>query len=835
MNKKLLAVSVVFGAFISEGLVSPVFAQAGGNQAFEEIIVTGRKREESLQEVPVAISVVSDELIGEAGIFDAQDLFDSAVGFEYDTGWGDRNTATPGVRGVQGNGLGVTQQKMNSFLDGFPLVGQQGSLGFVDVQRVELYRGPQSAAFGRATFAGAINYVSRDPSEELEANVTIGTSNMGRDEFSVALAGPITDTLGFTMDISSEEYEGPDEWISTDGYHLASTSTDYFSTKLVWDPTDTFSAKLRYINQKADDRPGNRTFIDPVAFENCTNYTTPAGRDYFRGNVTERCDLSIPDGGITRNHDVPASAGLVPGDLNYELALSASVLNPYARDERERFQLELDFAVGESSIQILAMDASEYTEVWQDGDYTAAAPTFSGGPNVNGGATTLSNVVSHMSNPYNIEEQYLEVRWVSPSEERMRYMIGATNYKADVPGQGSWETAGERLGLDGPSIIGREFGPRSIYGDGITNTGIFASLSYDLSDDTTIQIEGRYQKDKISNTNAIEDNKVLEKETKSFSPRLSITHNLENGLTVYGQFSQGTNPAGVNIGYTFDGVAEAIALANAAGEVTYGPNTFKTYEEEKLTNMEVGVKGIAFDNKLNFAASLYSLEWENQTNIYTVSWDGDWNDPLLNGGIDYGFGPGDLGQRTTLNEGTITNTGVEFEGTYHIDNNWSLNGNLSLMDIQYKSFCDVLIAGGNFRLPTDGTAPGTGVDCVVQDANTPPNVPESSYNIGFAYRTGLGDSNWNLAARMDLRHAGEQWMDSANIMKVGARDLVNGSVTLSNESWVVRLWANNLTDDLTPRYVSLGSDWNQGPSGPRNLIITPQKPREIGLSVGYTF
>lgn len=834
MIKNQVFLVALFGVFVSGGMVLPVFAQTGANTNFEEIIVTGRKREESLQEVPVAISVATDTLIKEAGIFDAQDLFDASVGFVYDTGWGDRNTAQPGVRGVQGNGIGVTQQKINSFLDGFPLVGQQGSLGFVDVQRVELYRGPQSAAFGRATFAGAINYVSRNPTEEFEARVSLGTSNYQRNEMKLALAGPITDTLGFTLDLSSEKFQGPNEWRSTDGYRLSATSTDYASAKVVWEITDAITAKLRYINQKADDIPGNRTFIDNAEFVACTNYTLPSGRPYYQGDVTSGCDLSIPATGITRNHDVPGSAGLVPGDPNYLLALSTSVLDPYARDERERFQLELDFAVGDGLIQVLAMTGEEYTEVWHDADNTAGLPTFSGiNPLIPGAGTMVGASIGNMANPYFIDERYVEVRWVSPSEERLRYMVGGTQYKADVPGLGTWGKAGELLGLDGDLIQGRPFGPRSIFGDGITNLGVFASGSYDISDRTTVTAEGRYQQDKISNVNVVEGNKVLENETSSFMPRLSITHNLENGLTLYGQLAQGTNPAGVNIGYTFDRVAESIAIANAAGFVSYGPDTFKTYVEEKLTNAEIGIKGIAFDNKLNFAAALYKLKWENQTNIYTVNWDDpSWNDGSMSGGVIYTAT--DVAQRTTLNEGTISNMGIEFEGTYHLTNNWSLNGNMTLMDVKYDEFCDVLAAGGNFAMPADGTAPATGVGCAIQDGNMPPNISKVAYALGVAYRAPIGDSDWRLSARMDLRHTGSQWMDTSNIMKVGARDLINSSISATNDIWTVRLWVNNLTDDRTPQRVGLGTDYNIS-ANTRNLIINPQKPREVGLGVTYAF
>ena len=806
--------------------------QTAAEATLEEIVVTARRREENLNDVPVAISVMSNDFLLEAGINDNFDLFDAAVGFEYDTGWGDRNTAQPAVRGVQGNGLGVNQQKVNSFLDGFPLLGQQGTMQFDDVQRVELYRGPQSAAFGRATFGGAINYVSRDPGDEFSTEFFVGSSDMGRDEIKISLDGPITDTLGFTLDLSSDEYEGPDEWDTSDGYHLGKTATDYGSVKFVYAPTESFTAKLRYIHLASDDSPGIRYFLPIEESQACSNLTLPPPRRalYYQGEID--CNFAAANG-VQRNHDL--TAGVDPSDPNYQLLLAHSVLGePYAVDERDRIHVELDFAIGDGTLQVLAMTSDEFYETWQDSDGSSQPARIIGmNPNIPGAGTRIVGSASNMANPFDLTEEYLEVRWVSPGEERLRYLVGVSSYDAVADGQGIFNKAGIDLGLDGDLIQGSPFVARALFGDSAENLGVFANLSYDISDRTVFTAEGRYQVDTISAVNKLEDNKMLENETSAFLPRLSITHDLRDDLTFYGQLSQGNNPGGVGIGYTFDQTVEALAIANASGFVSYDAFTFREYVEEELTNLEVGLKGNLFDGQLAFAAALYTLEWENQTNLYTVNWNGPWNDPLdpAFNGVEYPVS--EISERTTLNEGTIGITGVEFEGTYFINDAWSINGNLSVMDSQYDEFCDVLAVGGFAQEPVDGISPLTGVGCHVQTGNTPPNVSEVTYNLGFAYRAPLGNSNWRLAARMDLRHAGPQYLDRSNVMELGDRDLVNGSITVRNENWTVRLWGSNLTDDDMPRRVGLGIDGNAGRVP--NFVVTPQRPREIGLSLAYRF
>lgn len=128
----------------------------------EEIVVTARKREENLLEVPVSISVFSGNLIDEAGIVEPRDFFELSPGLDFDVEH-DRIGSQPAVRGVQSNNAATTRQKVTSFIDGLPMIGAAGSVGFAGIERIEVFRGPQSAAFGRATFAGAINYVTPGP------------------------------------------------------------------------------------------------------------------------------------------------------------------------------------------------------------------------------------------------------------------------------------------------------------------------------------------------------------------------------------------------------------------------------------------------------------------------------------------------------------------------------------------------------------------------------------------------------------------------------------------------------------------------------------------------
>ena len=225
----------------------------------EEIVVTARRREESLIDVPVSITVMNTDFIEQNNILDTYALFAETPGVDYEETGGRTNARTT-IRGVSPGTQAALFQKSTIFVDGVPIVGSNGSFQFVDLERIEVLRGPQSAAFGRATFAGAINYVTRDPGDEFNSKFQVGNSDLGRAILGASIDGPITDTLGFTLDVFEEDFDGPDEWITTEGYKFGNTNTQHFSGKLTFAPNDFFNMKLSASYTEQDDGASSEYF-----------------------------------------------------------------------------------------------------------------------------------------------------------------------------------------------------------------------------------------------------------------------------------------------------------------------------------------------------------------------------------------------------------------------------------------------------------------------------------------------------------------------------------------------------------------------------------------------
>lgn len=173
-----------------------------GWSQIEEIVVTTRKKEEKLQDVPIAVSAITAEQIERQGIADLADVVKLSPSVQFDRSFGPADTRVT-IRGLSNqrgrsnvaflvDGIDVTTENLVSAGSG--LLANRRLL--TDVERVELVKGPQSALYGRAAFAGAISYTTKDPSEEWEGKTSADLAEDGLYQVDAAVGGRLTDALG---------------------------------------------------------------------------------------------------------------------------------------------------------------------------------------------------------------------------------------------------------------------------------------------------------------------------------------------------------------------------------------------------------------------------------------------------------------------------------------------------------------------------------------------------------------------------------------------------------------------------------------------------------------
>ncbi len=826
MIKKLRVPATALAAFCAAVIAQPdpAFAQSDSEEGgVEEITVTARKREELLKDVPVAISVVTQADIRDAGIESQFDLFELTPGVTFDQVQ-DRQASRPSVRGVQSQAQNPVRQKVTSFIDGVPVLGQTGSLQFVGVDQITVLRGPQSAAFGRATFAGAIDYTTSNPGETWGGMVELQSSDLERNRASFSVGGPITENLGIIFDGNFDEFEGADEWVSSDGVRLGGTSTDYYSTALVFDWGEASRIKFRYTHLETDDDPQIRYFINGSDQASCSNLTLPNGGLYIDGEF----DCALPDlsgNPVPLNHQ--PELDFTPGTPEFFLVQSYSVLGPSSQVERDRFQLNADFGLSNgSAIQILASSSEDSLLRWFDADNsdaTAVVANMMGMLSVTG--------VNSMANPNSIDETYAEVRWVSPADNRLRMVFGASVFDYDSLTNIFNQYAGVLLGLEDEANNGQPFQPNNILSDSSTNSGIFANFTYDISDRTTAAAELRYQEDDITNVNNT-TGESFSNVTESWQPRFSVNHQINDEWSTYGQVSSGTNAAGVNIPFTLSDVRDSLAAAQAAGAVQFDDQTFLNFEEERITSYEIGVKGATSDRRLRLAASLYYMDWEDMVQPVNLQWNGAWNDGTFdpNGTV---FNMADTMARTFLNTGDGELYGIELEGNWAATENLNLRGAFTYAQATFDESCDPLAVSNLGLPPTDTIAEGSATNCVDVSGNDIPGQPDVTAALTGTYNGNIG-RGWDWLGRLDLRHQSSEYVDAVNLAELPSFTTVNASVSFRNDMFDIRVFVNNLTDEDTPQTLEFIADNNQ-PGSPDNFIIRPRNPREVGLRVNVGF
>ena len=251
-NAALLACAAAVAAIGSFG---PGAARAEEQRAstterlMEEMVVTARRREEGLQDAPIAVSAYSGDTLDYRGVssLDQIERFVPSLTLQNNPSFGGAsNSAAIYLRGVgQKEFLPTTEPGVGLYVDGVYVARSVGAiLDIVDVERLEVLRGPQGTLFGRNTIGGAIAITTRKPEPggefESELAVATGTDDLLHLRGSVHL--PVSDTFAIRGTVASMEQDGYVE--RTDGTDLGDDDTITGRLSFAWEPSDRFSAHV---------------------------------------------------------------------------------------------------------------------------------------------------------------------------------------------------------------------------------------------------------------------------------------------------------------------------------------------------------------------------------------------------------------------------------------------------------------------------------------------------------------------------------------------------------------------------------------------------------------
>ncbi len=235
--------------------------------AVDEITVTARKKEESLQDIPLAITAFDSEMIERKGINNFEDIAKNTAGLVFDQGITSQDTRVV-IRGLSPTrgrqNIAFLQDNIDISSEAISTAG--GSLlvnpRYLDFERIEIVKGPQSALYGRAAFNGAVNYITRDPGDVWEVDLKAETSTAAgsdNDEYITTIAGggPITDTFGLRGSATYWNEDGYYDNPFTAPNNLGGGDGFGLSLKGKWEPREnlTMRGRIGYSDDQYEQRP----------------------------------------------------------------------------------------------------------------------------------------------------------------------------------------------------------------------------------------------------------------------------------------------------------------------------------------------------------------------------------------------------------------------------------------------------------------------------------------------------------------------------------------------------------------------------------------------------
>ena len=235
-------------ATVVSAVATPVTAQI----AMEEIVITARKRSETLLEIPLTVSAFSAEDIEQAGYTTITDLVEAVPGVTYGSFEAEGRGDSASFRGIATNTGDPTLQNSSKFIDGVYVSGSLCTALLSDLERVEVIKGPQSALYGRATFSGAINYITKKPTDELEGSINATVAEYDEIQLNGSLSGPIVENR-LAMRVSGGFLTKGSEYTNiTNGAEMGEDDIFSISSALRFTPTDALEADLSLSYSEAD-------------------------------------------------------------------------------------------------------------------------------------------------------------------------------------------------------------------------------------------------------------------------------------------------------------------------------------------------------------------------------------------------------------------------------------------------------------------------------------------------------------------------------------------------------------------------------------------------------
>ena len=723
-----VAAGLTLAALALLGDTQPAFAQGSdADDAMDEIIVTtARRREESLMEVPLSISVIGGVDLERVGAVDIIEVAKQSPNVTLEVSRGTNTTLSAFIRGVgQQDPVAGFESGVGLYVDDVYFNRPHAAvLDLYEVERIEVLRGPQGTLYGRNTIGGAIKYVTqRIDADKPMVRLRGSVGNYGQADALVTASTPLGDSfrLGGTIASFNRDGYGDNLTLGTEQYDKEVLG---FRATAEWDVTDNLFLSLSGDHTEDSSSPkfGHRLQVGGVS-----------GAPILDNVFDTRGGLNVPDQDV----EMTGYSFLAEWTINDALTAKAIIA-----DREDETYSPIDF----DSLEVNDLDVP----------------------------------VIYTNEQFSTELQLLY------NGDRLSGVMGF--YYLDANAFNEFDVV---LGPTG-TVIGLPGLNANTLGDVDTDTwSLFADFSYDISDTWAVSLGGRYTVDERSSqvlrrtfvcpplepdcsglsptfggtavVLATTSDFDGSEEWSEFTPRASVTWTPSDEHSVYFSYAEGFK------GGSFDPRAQTSAAPDLDGDGTVSEEEifeFMRFLPESVTSYELGWRTNTLDGRLMSSIAVFY---------------GDYQDVQIPGsiGVDTtGDGINDTFTGVTTNAGKAEIPGVELEGSFLANDNWSFRWAIGWLDAEYTEF-----------IGPDGED--------VSNLTVFQNTPEWTAGLTATFQTPVAGGELFIIPSLAYRDDASQFEFPNPLLDQEAFTLWDLSIVWESGggNWRVGLHGKNLTDE----------------------------------------
>ncbi|WAC71972.1 TonB-dependent receptor [Roseateles sp. SL47] len=772
------------------------------------VYVTARKRAELQIDVPISVQTMSDKDLRASGTTSVSDL-SSQAGFTFtsaqSTGAYGRSAGMVTFRGLQGELGRPNDASGGVFLDGVAITNGISTLGMSDIARVEVLKGPQNAFFGRSTFGGAVNFITKVPADEFRGTVNTNINHHGSSDVDASMEGPLIAGLlkGRLMVASHNKVA---EQHASDGGELGAENSRTITGTLYVTPTEKLWLRLRGSYQENDDSLPAVAYLAATNNTSCTGRTyTGTGRDgatvsytpgtaYFCGSIPDLKQLG--SGVINANTTIPAAA--------YNAFVNNSLNDPYLAKTPRLDHMGMRSEVKQASLQA-GYELPKDMELAFNLGYNEANTTSI----YDLDKTGTANFFSAQINP--THDLTVDTRLSTDARQSLRGVVGASLFRSSyVYSQIDYS----------PGFGGTAAGISTNFSNfDSTVPAVYGSVEYDFTPQITGSLEARYQRDQIksySRAGAVQENR-----TSNVLPRLTLRYKPTTNISTYFNVAKGVQPLTVNSGFS------SASAAAKAYILTQVPTASDFTEQPTLTSFELGFKQ-RVGNNFQYALALYDMQWKHRLTSTTI------------------FNPASCGTTSGTAECPLTASGtgiqsgndarirgIELSVDAQLTPSWVVGAYVDYKRARWTRYD----SSSQSRYGSYGTAALTGY-AVSFDGNTVARVPDIQVNANTTYRFNPLSNGWRPWLRADVLYVGRMWESDFNFARTDPYSRIDLRLGFDKNDMSFDIYVRNLANDRSWTTVSRVNNLGLSPLtsfSQQGLTAMAQEERAFGVRASYSF